>query len=45
MQALRHAGLVKSEGKVHTISSWDRMREAGDFDPAYLHFLSPAGTA
>jgi CRP-like cAMP-binding protein len=41
MQALRRAGLVKSEGKVHTISNWDRMREAGDFDPAYLHLLRP----
>jgi CRP-like cAMP-binding protein len=41
MQSLRRAGLVKSEGKIHTIVDWARMTEAADFDPAYLHLLAP----
>jgi biotin operon repressor len=39
MQTLRKAGLVISKGKVHTIPDWARLREAGDFNSAYLHFL------
>ncbi|RYZ11392.1 MAG: Crp/Fnr family transcriptional regulator [Alphaproteobacteria bacterium] len=39
MQALRKSGLVVSKGKVHTIPDWSRLREAADFNPAYLHLL------
>jgi CRP-like cAMP-binding protein len=42
MQSLRKAGLVISKGKVHTIPDWVRLREAADFNSAYLHFLPAA---
>jgi CRP-like cAMP-binding protein len=41
MQSLRKAGLLVTTGKVHTIPSWSRLREAADFNPSYLHILQP----
>ncbi len=41
MQALRKAGLLVSSGRFHTIPSWAKLQQAGDFNAAYLHLLSP----
>lgn len=41
MQSLRKAGLVVSEGKMHTILDWPRLRAAADFNSRYLHFREP----
>jgi len=41
MQALRKAGLVVSQGKVHSIPDWRRLRETADYSPDYLHLLAP----
>jgi CRP-like cAMP-binding protein len=41
MQGLRRAGLVVSQGRVHTIPDWSRLREAADFNSGYLHLLPP----
>jgi CRP-like cAMP-binding protein len=35
--ALREAGLIELKGGRLTVLDWDRLKEAGDFDPAYLH--------
>ena len=37
LQALRGNGLVKTEGSQLTIPDWEKLKEAGDFDPLYLH--------
>jgi CRP-like cAMP-binding protein len=37
LQQLRRDGLIISTGDVHAIADWEKLREAGDFDPAYLH--------
>lgn len=39
MQTLRKAGLVTSQGRVHTIHDWKRLRDTADFDSSYLHLL------
>lgn len=41
LQALRHEGLVTSQGKKLTINDWPALRKKADFDPAYLHMLEP----
>jgi CRP-like cAMP-binding protein len=41
MQGLRKAELVVTQGRVHTIPDWPRLREAADFNPSYLHLLPP----
>ena len=37
LQELRADGLVELKGDRLTIPDWDRLKEAGDFDPTYLH--------
>jgi CRP-like cAMP-binding protein len=37
LQALRAHGLIRTKGTQITIPDPDRLREAGDFDPLYLH--------
>ena len=37
LKELRSAGLISQQGSVVRILDWDRLRETGDFDPAYLH--------
>ncbi len=37
LQELRADGLVETKGTILTIPDWDRLKEAGDFDAAYLH--------
>ncbi|GHB15575.1 Crp/Fnr family transcriptional regulator [Modicisalibacter luteus] len=44
LQALRGDGLVQTKGKQMVVPDWEKLKEAGDFDPLYLH-LEEAGTA
>ncbi|QRM34418.1 Crp/Fnr family transcriptional regulator [Microvirga sp. VF16] len=37
MQQLRADGLIKTNGSRLNIPDWERFKEAGDFDPTYLH--------
>jgi hypothetical protein len=37
IQELRAAGLMQWRGKLVTITDWDGLMAAGDFDPTYLH--------
>ncbi|MBJ6126376.1 Crp/Fnr family transcriptional regulator [Microvirga splendida] len=37
LQELRADGLIRSRGTQIQILDWDRLKEAGDFDPLYLH--------
>ncbi len=36
LQQLREDGIIVSHGKSHRFTDWERLRQAGDFDPAYL---------
>jgi CRP-like cAMP-binding protein len=36
-QALRADGLIETKGTQVNIPDWERLKQAGDFDPAYLH--------
>jgi len=38
LQALRKQGLIRLERKRLTVLDWEGLKEAADFDPAYLHF-------
>ncbi|MEE1610764.1 Crp/Fnr family transcriptional regulator [Microvirga sp. CF3016] len=37
LQALRADGLIQSRGTQITIPDWEALKEAGEFDPLYLH--------
>lgn len=37
LQELRADGLIRSRGTQIQVLDWDRLKEAGDFDPLYLH--------
>ena len=37
LQQLRRDGVIVSRGRFHGFQDWDRLKHAGDFDPAYLH--------
>jgi CRP-like cAMP-binding protein len=37
LQELRGNGLIELRGSSLQVLDWDRLREAGDFDPRYLH--------
>jgi CRP-like cAMP-binding protein len=37
LQELRADGLIRSRGTQVRILDWERLKEAGDFDPLYLH--------
>jgi hypothetical protein len=37
LQAMRADGLIELKGERPNIPDWDRLKEAGDFDPTYLH--------
>ncbi len=36
-QALRADGLIETKGTRLTIPDWEKLKEAGEFDPTYLH--------
>jgi CRP-like cAMP-binding protein len=42
MQELRANGLIKSKNGSVIIEDWDGLREAGEFDPTYLHLQKRA---
>ncbi|GHB13701.1 Crp/Fnr family transcriptional regulator [Modicisalibacter luteus] len=44
LQALRGDGLVQTKGKQVIVPDWEKLKEAGDFDPLYLH-LEDVGAA
>ena len=37
LQALRADGLIQTQGTHVVVPDWKRLKEAGDFDPLYLH--------
>jgi CRP-like cAMP-binding protein len=37
LQDLRGKGLITLRGSILTVQDWDRLKEAGEFDPTYLH--------
>jgi CRP-like cAMP-binding protein len=39
LQALRANGLIQTKGTQVNIPDWDKLKEAGDFDPLYLHLV------
>ncbi|MBB3018966.1 CRP-like cAMP-binding protein [Microvirga lupini] len=41
MQQLRVAGLIQTKGNRLTVPDWEKLKEAGEFDPTYLHLENP----
>jgi CRP-like cAMP-binding protein len=37
LQQMRADGLIETKGTQVKIPDWDRLKQAGEFDPAYLH--------
>jgi CRP-like cAMP-binding protein len=42
LQELRGDGLISLKGTLLTVQDWDGLKQAGDFDPTYLHLRNPA---
>src|SRR3954466_2058731 len=42
LQELRGEGLITLRNGSLTVLDWDRLREAGEFDPTYLHLRQEA---
>ncbi len=38
LQELRADGLITLKGATLTVLDWEGLKQAGDFDPTYLHF-------
>jgi CRP-like cAMP-binding protein len=45
LQAMRADGLIELKGDRLTIPDWDRLKEAGDFEPTYLHLKQEEAAA
>ena len=45
LQAMRADGLIRLSGNQLTIPDWEKLKEAGEFDPAYLHLEQKAAAA
>lgn len=43
-QALRSDGLIRTEKSRMTIPDWDKIQQAGEFDPLYLHIEKSAAS-
>ena len=43
LQALRSDGLIVLKGDTLQIPDWDQLKQAGDFDPTYLHTQAGSG--
>ena len=43
MQTLRKGGAITLRNATLTIEDWDRLRDIGQFDPAYLHLRGNGG--
>jgi CRP-like cAMP-binding protein len=39
LQHLRAEGLIVTQGTRLTIPDWERLKQAGEFDPTYLHLV------
>ncbi|QJQ96863.1 MULTISPECIES: Crp/Fnr family transcriptional regulator [Halomonadaceae] len=40
LQSLRSKGLIQTMRKQITVPDWKKLKEVGEFDPLYLHFLA-----
>jgi CRP-like cAMP-binding protein len=45
LQQMRADGLIESKGTQIKIPDWDKLKHAGEFDPAYLHLESDQAAA
>ena len=45
LQAMRADGLIELKGERLNVPDWDRLKEAGDFEPTYLHLESDQAAA
>jgi CRP-like cAMP-binding protein len=45
LQQMRADGLIESKGTQVKIPDWDKLKQAGEFDPAYLHLASDQAAA
>jgi CRP-like cAMP-binding protein len=45
LQQMRADGLIESKGTQVKIPDWDKLKQAGEFDPAYLHLESDQAAA
>jgi CRP-like cAMP-binding protein len=45
LQQMRAEGLIESKGTQVKIPDWDKLKQAGEFDPAYLHLESDQAAA
>jgi CRP-like cAMP-binding protein len=45
LQQLRADGLIELKGDRLTVYDWDKLKEAGEFDPTYLHLESNQAAA
>jgi CRP-like cAMP-binding protein len=45
LQQMRADGLIESKGTQIKIPDWDKLKQAGEFDPAYLHLESDQAAA
>jgi CRP-like cAMP-binding protein len=45
LQEMRADGLIELKGERLTIPDWDRLKEAGDFEPTYLHLTHEEAAA
>jgi CRP-like cAMP-binding protein len=45
LQELRANGLIRSQGRLHTVLDWPGLSRAGQFDPTYLHLRDQAAAA
>lgn len=45
LQAMRADGLIELKGERLTVPDWDRLKEAADFEPTYLHLESDKAAA
>jgi CRP-like cAMP-binding protein len=45
LQQMRADGLIESKGTQIKIPDWDKLKQAGEFDPAYLHLASDQAAA
>jgi CRP-like cAMP-binding protein len=39
LQQLRAQGLIELKGNVLVVHDWERLKEAGEFDPEYMHLV------
>jgi hypothetical protein len=40
LQALRTDGLISNNKNQITVPDWQKLKEAGEFDPLYLHLVA-----